>query len=58
MNNNLIKLAILLALVGAGYYCYQQGCMKKESERVEEVLNAICDPAKEDCSALEDDLEV
>ena len=58
MNNDLMKLIILLAFVGGGYYLYQQGFMKKEQVVIAETLNAICDPSKEDCSALEDDLEV
>ena len=58
MNKHLITL-MLLALVGAaGYYCYQNGCVKKAEVAMEESLTAICDPAQEDCSALEEDLEL
>lgn len=62
MKRNLITLLLVAALGAAGYYCYQNGCMKKAEvvveAKMEEALTAICDPAKEDCSALEEDLEL
>ena len=53
-----MTLIILALLAAAGYYCYQEGFMKKVSVAVEQNLNEICDPAKEDCSDFEADLEV
>jgi len=58
MNKHLIKLLLVAALGAAGYYCYQSGCMKKAEISMGKSLNAICDPAKEDCSAFEEDLEI
>lgn len=58
MNKNMIRLFFLVMLGAAGYYCYDQGFFSKEAAQVETVLVEICDPAKEDCSGLEEDLEV
>ena len=53
----MITLFFLVMLAAAGYYCYDQGFFNKEVAQVEAVLVEICDPAKEDCSGLEEDLE-
>ncbi len=57
MNKNMITLFFLVMLAAAGYYCYDQGFFNKEVAQVEAALVEICDPAKEDCPELEEDLE-
>ena len=62
MNKHLITLLLVAALGATGYYFYQNGSVKKAevevSHAIEETLVAICDPDKEDCSGMEEDLEV
>ncbi len=57
MNKNMITLFFLVMLVAAGYYCYDQGFFNKEVVQAEKILVEICDPAHDDCSAIEEDLE-
>lgn len=57
MNKNMVIFFFLVVLAAAGYYCYEQGCFNKGIARVEDALNDICDPAKEDCSGIDEDLE-
>ena len=58
MNKNMVTLFFLVMLAAAGYYCYDQGCFTKEVAQAEKTLIEICDPAHDDCSAIEQDLEV
>jgi hypothetical protein len=58
MNKNMIILFFMVVLGAAGYYCYQQGFFNSEIAQVEKALNDICDPSKEDCSGLDEDLEI
>lgn len=58
MNRNLVILFFLVVFAAAGYYCYEQGCFDAGIAHVEKALNTICDPETEDCSALDEDLEV
>lgn len=57
MNRNMVKLFFVVLLVAAGVFCYRQGYFNSEIAQVEERLNEICDPSKEDCSDFEEDLE-
>ena len=57
MNKNMVIMFFLVVLAAAGYYCYEQGFFNREIAQVEKSLNQICDPAKEDCSGLDEDLE-
>jgi hypothetical protein len=54
----MIIMFFLVVAAAAGYYCYEQGFFNSEIEQVEKALNDICDPSKEDCSDIEEDLEV
>lgn len=56
MNKNMVIVFFLMLIAAAGYYAYQQGCFDKGIDRVENALNEICDPSKEDCSEFQDDL--
>lgn len=58
MNKNMIILFFLVMFGAAIFYCYQQGCFSSEIVDVEIVLTENCDPAIEDCSDFEEDLEV
>ncbi len=58
MNKNMIILFFVVVVAAAGYYGYQQGYFNAEIAQVEKALNDMCDPRKEDCSAVEEDLEL
>lgn len=58
MNKGMVKLFFVVVLAAAAYYCYEQGFFNKGIARAEKVLTEICDPAKEECSELDDALEV
>ena len=58
MNRQMVMLFLVLCAAAAGFYLYQQGLFKKHVAMVEQALDNICDPEKEDCSFLEDDLDV
>ncbi len=58
MNKNMVIVFFLVVLAAAGYYCYEQGYFNAEVVQVENALVAICDPAQEDCSDIEEDLAV
>ncbi|MDP3787951.1 MAG: hypothetical protein Q8Q60_01370 [Candidatus Chromulinivorax sp.] len=58
MNKNMVIVFFLVVLAAAGYYCYEQGYFNSEIAQVEQALVDICDPAQEDCSAIEEDLAV
>jgi uncharacterized protein (DUF2164 family) len=54
----MVMLLLVLGAAAVGFYFYQQGLFQKQAILVEQALENICDPEKEDCSGLEDDLEV
>lgn len=58
MNKNMVILFFVVMLAAAGYYCYEQGYFNGEIAQVEAVLTEICDPSKEDCTPVEEDLAV
>lgn len=58
MNKNMVILFFVVMLAAAGFYCYQQGYFNAEVAQVEQALTDICDPAQQDCSAVEEDLAV
>ena len=58
MNRQMVMLLLVLGGAAVGFYLYQQGLFQKQAILVEQALENICDPEKEDCSGLEDDLEV
>jgi hypothetical protein len=47
----------VVVLAAGCFYAYQQGFFNAEIEKVEQNVNAICDPSQEDCSDFEEDLE-
>lgn len=58
MNKNMVILFFVVVLAAAGFYAYQQGLFNAQIAKVENNMNKICDPSKEDCSAFEEDLEL
>ena len=57
MNKNIIMMFFVVVLAAGCFYAYQQGLFNAEIEKIEQNLNAICDPTQEDCSDFEEDLE-
>ena len=58
MNKNLVMLFFVIIFAAAGFFAYQQGYFNAQIAEVEKRLNDICDPSKEDCSVVEEDLEL